>query len=149
MSVCTAGVSRVVEGRRNRCTRQRDADRQGYSSFFLSPPLLLFLLLQALFLSLVLPSLSLPSPPLSLSLKPSVITVQSPDFYRCSDVATGSRGFRPSGWSRNRFVQGDLISADVDAVMRCSFSKIFIFRSVVLSSNDRWWLYRLIRNGLW
>lgn len=59
-------MSRVVEGRRNRCTRQRDANHRGYSSFFLSPPLLFFFSFHELSRSschsLSLPSLS----PLSL-----------------------------------------------------------------------------------
>jgi len=37
MSVYTDGVSRVVEGRRNRCTRQRDADRRAIPLFFSRP----------------------------------------------------------------------------------------------------------------
>ncbi|KYN15361.1 hypothetical protein ALC57_12410 [Trachymyrmex cornetzi] len=37
MSVYTDGVSRVVEGRRNRCTRQRDADRRAIPFFFSRP----------------------------------------------------------------------------------------------------------------
>lgn len=81
--------TRVAEGRRNRCTRQRDADRRTILFFFSrsAPPRSLLLLL-----SLFLPSFS--SPALSsLLLEPSAITVQSPGFYR-RNVATGSRSFR-------------------------------------------------------
>lgn len=122
-------VSRVVEGRRNRCTRQRDADRRAIPLFFSLFALLLFAL------SLSSSSfVSSPACPLSrrgasspFSLEPSTITAQSLGFYRRSDVATGSRDFRTLEWSRNRFVRA--ILSPMHMLSRYFFSKIFISRT--------------------
>lgn len=69
------------------------------------------------------------SPPLSL--EPSVITVQSPGFYRRSNVATGSGGFRSLDvWTIEKSIRTGrsyIPPSDVDAAVRCSFSKIFYF----------------------
>lgn len=125
-----------MEGRRNRCTRQRDADRRVIPLFFSRP---FFCSSSSSFFTspLAHSAAALPLPSLSFSLEPSVITVQSLGFYRRSDVATGSRGFRPDvGMIEKSIRTGRSYIPDVDAVVRCSFSKIFIFRPVVLSSND-------------
>lgn len=106
--------------------------------FSLAPSSVLLLLLLPLSraLSFVpspfsLPSLSLPS------FESFVITVQSPGFYRHSDVATGSKDFRLDVGTIKKLIRtGRSYILDVDAVMRYSFPKIFIFLSVVLSSND-------------
>lgn len=104
----------------------------GLFLFFSLAPSSVLLLLLLPPLSLVLPSLS------SLSLEPSVITAQSPGFYRRSDVATGSGGFRSDVGTIEKSIRirRSHIARCRCCRARCSFSKIFIFRSVVLSSND-------------
>lgn len=86
--------TRVAEGRRNRCTRQRDADRRAILFFFSRSAaprsFLLLLLLLARRSERERSAIVLSSP---LLLEPSAITVQSPAFYR-PNVATGSRSFR-------------------------------------------------------
>lgn len=88
----------------------------GLFLFFSLAPSSVLLLLPPL--SLVLPSLS------SLSLGPSVITAQSPGFYRRSDVATGSGGFRSDVGTIEKSIR---ISLDVDAVARVAPFLRFLF----------------------
>lgn len=125
-------LTRVAEGRRNRCTRQRDADRRAILFFFFrsASPRSFLLLLPLSFLRFLLPSFSsLGFSPLLL--EPSAITVQSPGFYR-PNVATGSRSFR-----------SEMIEKSIRterSYLRCirvtPFSTIFIFPGVFLPSND-------------
>lgn len=122
--------TRVAEGRRNRCTRQRDADRRAILFFFScsAPPRSFLLLLP---LSLLLPSFSSP-----LLLELSAITVQSPAFYR-PNVATGSRSFRSEMIEKSiRTERSYLRYICLMSRALPPFSTIFIFPGVFLPSDD-------------
>lgn len=96
MSACTDGVSRVVEGRRNRCTRQRDADRRAIPLFF-SRPLFCSSSFSSftsfLSLSLARSAIALPSKPLSLS-NPPLSLSNLLTFIAATTWLPVARGFR-------------------------------------------------------
>lgn len=120
-SVCTDEVSRVVEGRRNRCTRQRDADRRAIPLFFSRP----------LFCSSSSsPSSSLARPAEPLFAVARTLPLSLPNLLAFIAAATWlpvAERFSIGRWDDREIDSYKLISLDVDAVARVAPFLRFLF----------------------